>query len=89
MRKITDLFRNFARTGDLVLLFLCLLANSFGCLIVASTTNYMGSSRNIIIQIFAMFLGILIYIILTNIDVEISRTTGVCLWPLTLRLWPC
>ena len=71
MRKITDLFRNFARTGDLVLLFLCLITNSFGCLIVASTTNYMGSSRYIIIQIFAMFLGILIYIILTNIDVEI------------------
>lgn len=71
MRKITDLFRNFARTGDLVLLFLCLVTNSFGCLIVASATNYMGSSRYIVIQLFAMFLGIVLYIILSNIDVEI------------------
>ena len=71
MRKITDLFRNFARTGDLVLLFLCLFTNSFGCLIVASTTRHLGSSRFVIIQLFAMFLGVLLYIILTNIDVEI------------------
>lgn len=71
MRKITDLFRNFARTGDLVLLFLCLVTNSFGCLIVASATRHLGSSRFIIIQLFAMFLGVLLYIILTNIDVEI------------------
>ena len=71
MRKVTDLFRNFARTGDLVLLFLCLVTNSFGCLIVASATRHLGSSRLIIVQLFAMFLGVLLYIILTNIDVEI------------------
>lgn len=71
MRKIIKLFQDFGRSGDLVLLFLCLVANTFGCVIVASATNYMGSSRSILIQVAASVLGILIYIVLTDIDVEV------------------
>lgn len=70
MRRIGDWFRNFGRNGDLVLLFLCLVTNVFGCVIVASTTNYLGSSRSIIIQIVASVLGVMCYILLTNIDVS-------------------
>lgn len=68
MRRIGDWFRDFGHSGDLVLLFLCLVTNVFGCVIVASTTNYLGSSRSIIIQIVASALGVFCYILLTNID---------------------
>lgn len=71
MRKITGFVRDFTQKGDLILLFLCLLTSVYGCVIVASATNYTGSSRQVIVQIAAIALGVLIYIALTAIDVEI------------------
>lgn len=71
MRKITQFLREFGRSGDLILLFLCLLANTFGLVVVASATNHMGTSRLVIVQLAATLLGVAIYIILTAIDVEI------------------
>ena len=71
MYRVTRLFRNFIKGGDLILLLLCLVANIFGCVVVASTTNTMGSTRYVIIQIAAALIGVLLYILITNIDTEI------------------
>lgn len=81
MRRVIDLFRYFGRFGDLILLFLCLLANTFGCIVVASATRYQGSSRLVIVQIAAVVIGVILYIILTDIDVEVfAERRGILLF---------
>ena len=37
--------RETMRKGDVVLLLLCLVTTAFGCLVIASATNTMGSVR--------------------------------------------
>ena len=58
------------RKGDWILLLLCLLATAFGCLIISSTTGYMGSGRHIIMQIAAAAIGVLFYTITASVDAE-------------------
>ena len=70
MRRIINMFGDFFRKGDLVLLTLCLVTNAFGCLVIASTTNTMGSARYVIIQMGAAFIGVLLYAIISSIDAE-------------------
>ena len=49
------------RKGGMLLLLLCLVTTAFGCLIIASATSYMGSLRQVIVQIVAAGLGIIMY----------------------------
>ena len=62
--------RETMRKGDVVLLLLCLVTTAFGCLVIASATNTMGSVRYVLIQIVAAFLGVFLYLIMSTIDAE-------------------
>ena len=66
VRKLGEAFRK----GDLLLLMFCLVTNAFGCLVISSTTNAMGSLRYVIIQIVAALLGVMLYVIVSSIDAE-------------------
>ncbi len=70
MRRIVQMLGDFFRKGDLVLLTLCLVTNAFGCLVIASSTNTMGSARYVIIQMGAAAIGVLLYAIISSIDAE-------------------
>ncbi len=70
MYRFLQELKNFFRKGDMVLLLLCMLTTAFGVLMIASTTNYMGNLRYIIIQIVAAGIGILLYAIISSIDAE-------------------
>ena len=63
-------FKDFFRKGDMVLLLLCVLATVFGCIVIASATNYMGSARYLIIQIVGAAIGILLFAVMSSIDAE-------------------
>lgn len=71
MRKLNGWIRAFLKKGDLLLLFLCVVTTVFGIVIVASATNHLGSSRYVIIQSAALLLGVLLYFIVTLVDVDI------------------
>ncbi len=58
------------RKGDLVLLLLCLITTAFGCMIVGSSTSYTGSPRQLIVQIVAALLGVLLYVVVSSVDAE-------------------
>ena len=60
----------FFKKGDMVLLFLCLLASGFGTVCVASATNHMGSTRFVLVQLVAIALGVLLYFFFTAVDFE-------------------
>lgn len=61
----------FFKRGDMVLLFLCLLASGFGTVCVASATNHMGSARFILVQLVAIALGVLLYFFFTALDFDL------------------
>ncbi len=70
MRRIAYELREFFRKGDLVLLLLCLATSAFGCLIIASTTNYRGSLRYLLVQGAAIVLGVVVYAVVSCIDAD-------------------
>ena len=57
----------------MILLVMCLAISAFSCLVIASVTNaekFGSSTRYIIIQIGATGLGVLVYAIMSSIDLE-------------------
>lgn len=83
MSKIKDSLFYFIKKTDKVLLFLCLLASSFGILMVYSATRASlreGKfiSSDVRTMIIAVLLGVIIAIIISIIDYEVI----VKLWPL-------
>lgn len=70
LRFILDLFRDVVRKGDGLLLFFCVLANSFGLLLIFSATRYLGTNRYVIIQLLAMVIGIVAYSLFSLVDIE-------------------
>ncbi len=70
MRRYLFEVKNFFRKGDLILLFLCLLTSAFGCIVISSTTNPVGFSRYLTVQIVAVCIGVVFYILASAIDVD-------------------
>ena len=62
--------KQFFRKGDVVLLVLCLAISAFGCLIIASTNNFRGYERYIMMQIAAISIGVVAYIVVSCVDLE-------------------
>lgn len=70
MERYLQQFRESVRKGDMVLLLLCLGTTAFGLLMIASTTNYMHTPRMIIVQAAAAMIGVLLFFLVSSIDLE-------------------
>ena len=70
MRQFFSELRNFFRRGDMVLLFLCVGTAAFGCLMIASATNYLGYVRYVAVQLFAIMAGVFMYAVVSSIDIK-------------------
>ena len=70
MRQYLFNLKTFFRKGDLWLLLLCVLASAFGCLMIASATNYRGTMSLVYTQIAAIIMGIFIYIAVSALNVD-------------------
>jgi rod shape determining protein RodA len=71
VRKLWNGVTEFYRRGDLLLLFLCVAATLFGIVMIASATRYSGSSRYLVVQSAALVLGVLLYVAVSLLDIEI------------------
>ena len=71
MRKYFRELMDFFRKGDLVLLALCLLTTIVGVVIVSSATDYMNSTRFVVIQLAAAAMGVLVYALISSIDLDL------------------
>ncbi|MBQ2153939.1 MAG: FtsW/RodA/SpoVE family cell cycle protein [Oscillospiraceae bacterium] len=93
MRRLWKGIREFTRRGDLLLLLLCVVTSVFGLVMVASTTHWSNSSRFVIVQGVALILGVLLYMLISVIDIEIFADHRVLLMVfstvimLMLRRW--
>ncbi len=79
MRQYIHELKNFFRKGDMVLLLLCLITNTFGVIMISSATNHRGSLRYVIIQIAAALLGILFYMLVSSLDADFMAEHRVAL----------
>ena len=71
MRKFSQELLDFFRKGDMLLLALCLLTTVFGVIILSSVTAHMGATRFVIIQLVAAVLGVILYAVISSIDLDL------------------
>lgn len=64
-------FKRFFSRTDWILLGLCLAASIFGIIMIASATSMDGSSSNVRTQILALLLGLVMYVVISFVDMEI------------------
>ncbi len=70
MKRYLQHLTKSIRQGDWILLLLCLVTTAFGCLIIASATNYLHSFRYIGMQLAGAAIGILAYALFSTVDAE-------------------
>ena len=74
MRRFFQELKDFPKKCDWVLLLLCFITSSFGCVVILSATSaekFGSNVRYMAIQIGATLLGILAFAIVSSIDVEV------------------
>ncbi len=71
IKRYTEQLKEAFRKGDWVLLLLCLITTAFGCLIVASATNYLESFRYIGMQLVATAIGVACFVVMSSVDLEV------------------
>ena len=70
MNRYIQQVRQAIRKGDWVLLLLCIITTVYGCLIIASATNYLESFRYTGMQILGAAIGIILFALVSSVDVE-------------------
>ena len=74
MSWLKDSIRAFWRQGDRLLLSLCLLASGYGLVLIFSAARYLGQAgamRSMIVQTVAILMGIVIYMLMSSVDIEL------------------
>ena len=81
MRRFIEELKDFPKKGDWVLLILCLVTSGYGGIMVASATNaakFVSNAKYILIQLVATVLGVMVYALVSSIDVDfMSEHRGV------------
>lgn len=64
------------RQCDYILLGLCLVCSAFGLVMIASATRYMSSMRYVAVQAAATALGVILYILMSSVDLPEMTKKG-------------
>ena len=73
MRHYIEELKDFFKKGDMVMLVLCLVVAGFGVICIASATSaekFGGNFKYIAIQIISIGLGVLMYALVSSIDLD-------------------
>ncbi len=79
MKKALSLLHDFLRRADILLLVLCCAASVFGIIVVSSATANMPGSY-VVVQTAACLVGIVLYVLLTVIDIDILADKWILLY---------
>ena len=74
MRRFFEELKDFSKKGDMFLLILCLIVAGFGLVCIASATSadkFGGNLRYIAFQMLAVALGVMIYAIISSVDLDV------------------
>ena len=70
MRQIGKRIWKAFMNGDKILLLLCLVASSLGCIAIASATSHHETLRYLFIQVGAICIGVVFYVLVSCVDLE-------------------
>ena len=78
IKKIQPYIKQFAQRGDMFLLVVCVICSIFGTLMIYRASSNMvaagwemNTNKQIIVQVFSIFLGIGAFVVLTVIDADL------------------
>lgn len=71
MKKLGMRLLEIFKKGDMILLALCAVASVFGIVMIYAATYVEGNTRMIIIQTASLFAGIVVYLGMTALDIDI------------------
>ncbi len=71
MREIWKAVGEFVRKADMLLFLLCVTASIAGIVIISSATNVRGSAGYIRVQLLALLLGSVLFVLFSLIDIDI------------------
>ena len=80
MKKIPELVKEFVKRADMVLLTLCVISAVFGIVVISSATASYDTPKYVIVQAAALLIGLVLFVVLTVIDLDIIADK----WPLLL-----
>lgn len=73
MRRFLEELKDFTKKGDMVLLVLCMIVAGFGLVCIASATSadkFGSNLRYLLLQSVAIILGIIIYALISSLDMD-------------------
>ena len=70
MRQLIRRIWNTFLSGDKILLLLCLVTSSLGCIAIASATAHHETLRYVFVQMGAIAIGVVFYVLVSCIDLE-------------------
>jgi len=74
VRRYLEELKDFTKKGDMFLLVLCLIVAGFGVICIASATTaekFDGNFRYIALQLVAILMGVVAYILISSVDLDI------------------
>ena len=71
MKKLGMRLLELFKKGDMILLALCAVASVFGIVMIYAATYVEGNTRMIVIQTASLFAGIVVYLGMTALDIDI------------------
>ena len=88
MKKLLPLLRDFVRRADMFLFTMSVICAVYGIIVIASATQSYanGSAQYVIVQTLALGLGVLLFIAMTVIDVDIFAQHWAWLYGLSAAL---
>lgn len=78
MKKYWPFALEFFRRADMVLFTLCMISSVMGLVVIASATASFHTIQFVAVQLFALIIGIGLYVVLTVIDIDIIAEK----WPI-------
>lgn len=80
LKRALTVIKEYFKTSDMLLLSLCLISSIYGLFLIYSATRSFETNEYIYVQILAICIGILLFIFLSIIDIEIITDK----WPVLL-----
>lgn len=87
-RRAKNFLADVLQQADMILLALCCAATLFGITMVYSATRYMQTNRLVIIQGCALVLGVVLYLLVSMVDLSEVVKKWKWLTNVQLRLHP-
>ncbi len=86
MKKLLGYGLEFLKRADMILFSLCLTCSIFGIIVIHSATLSYHSNRYVLVQVASLCIGIVLFVILTVIDIDIIADQWLLLFGFELLL---